>query len=245
MAQAIQFRGVSAVITAYKLNGIGPWAVICGTVIVAACEAVDNDDVEQGSESLEAFLLEMKKFRSEGRYTLGAYKLQPGQEIDPKMKPHRGFIFTLYEQDEAGPATYTKMYAVLEELSHRMAALEESRQAHEETEEERGVMGKIGAMAESIISQPQVQQAIAMGAMNLVQKVFKMPIQSPAQAPGKVAGIDQAAKKNLLDEAQIQKVHAALTVLSSVDPKLGDHLEKIAKMATDNPDKYSWALNFL
>lgn len=60
----------------------------------------------------------------------------------------------------------------------------------------------------------------------------------------KVAGV-QTEYVNLLDQDQINKVHDAITRLSTRDPKLGDHMQQLAKLSETDPDKYNWGLKFL
>lgn len=236
MSQPIQFRGIDAVVQAYELNAIGPWAIICGKVVIAACSEIDNDDVYTGSQHLRTFLEKMKQGGTEGRYMLAVYRLSEDEDIDFKTVPKRGFVFTLYENEHEGSNSDNTTLSLLKSMNERLKKLEGG------VDEDKTLMGKIGAIAEGIIMQPQVQTAIAMGAMNWANKLFKMDTKNQAS---KVAGVDKQPGSNLLDEAQIQKVHVALTRLSARDQYLGDHLLKLADIADNDPNKYSAALKFL
>jgi hypothetical protein len=242
----VQFRGVEAVVEAYRLNKIGPWAILCGKTIVAACEAVDTDDVDAGGDQLQDFLDSMKKHGTEGRYMLQVYKLKQGQEIDPATKPYRGFYFTLFENKFEGSNSENGVYQLIKKMDERLDRLEAEKEAGVEAGEGmegKGFMGKIGSMAEGLIANPRVQEAIAIGAMNFIRKTFNMG----NSLPGKVAGVEKPDDESdsLLTQEQVDKVHVALSRLSRVDAKLGDNLLKVARIAETDKGKYDMAIKFL
>jgi hypothetical protein len=253
MARAISFRGVDAVVEAYELNRIGPWAVISQGKILCSSSDVGDEDIEDGSQQLEGFLEMMKKHGSQAVYELQVYRLGAGNvDINSKTPYCRCIPFSLFENQETGMSnTDNRIVTLLTAMEARLKAIED-REAErlldldEEQEEDGTVMGKIGSMAMGFLEQPQVQQAIALGAMNLVKKfVPSMTNSIPVPDEGrKVAGV-QAGYVNLLTEEQIVKVHNAVTRLSAKDAELGDHLTKLADIAEREPKKYSMALNFL
>lgn len=254
MARAISFRGVDAVVEAYELNRIGPWAVISQGKILCSSSDVGDDDIEDGAQQLEAFLEMMKKHGSQAVYELQVYELGAGNvSINSKTPYCRCIPFSLFENTETGMCnTDNRIVTLLTAMDARLKAIEE-REAERllELDEEDGdddgtVMGKIGSMAMGFLEQPQVQQAIALGAMNLVKKfVPGMTSSIPVPEEGrKVAGV-KAGYVNLLTQEQIVKVHDAVTRLSAKDAQLGDHLAKLADIAENEPKKYSMALNFL
>lgn len=255
MARAISFRGIEATVEAYELNRIGPWAVLSqGKILCSSCDVTD-DDIDQGAEQLECFLEMMKKHGSQAVYELQVYRLgATNVEINSKTPYSRSIPFSLFENETPGVSNgesmmlsmLTEMQAEIRVLKEQAAAREAAASDDEETQDDGTVMGKIGSMAMGILERPDVQQAIAIGAVNFVKKfVPGMNRTAEQQEEGRrVAGV-QVGYVNLLDQDQVNKVHAAITRLSAKDAKLGDHLEKLASIAEDNPNKYSMALNFL
>lgn len=254
MARAISFRGIEATVEAYELNRIGPWAVLSqGKILCSSCDVTD-DDIDQGAEQLECFLEMMKKHGSQAVYELQVYRLGPTSvEINSKTPYSRSIPFSLFENETPGVSNgESRMLSMLTEMQTEIRVLKEQVAAREvteddeETQEDGTLMGKIGSMAMGILERPDVQQAIAIGALNFVKKfVPGMNRMADQQEEGRrVAGV-QTGYVNLLDQDQINKVHAAITRLSAKDAKLGDHLEKLADIAETQPGKYSMALNFL
>lgn len=254
MARAISFRGVEATVEAYELNRIGPWAVLSQGKILCSSNDVTDDDIDQGAEQLEQFLEMMKKHGSQAVYELQVYRLGGGNvEINSKTPYSRSIPFSLFENPEPGLSNGdNRMMVLLDKIQERMDRMEAAMIAAqsdevEEEEEDKTVMGKIGAMAMGLLERPDVQQAIAMGALGLVKNFvpnMNTKQRDPDEGGRKVAGV-QAGYVNLLDQEQINKVHAAITRLSAKDAKLGDHLSKLADIAEREPGKYSMALNFL
>jgi hypothetical protein len=245
MARAINFRGVGAVVDAYELNKTGPWAVWCQGKILFSSDGVGENDIDSGSQQLEAVLNSMKKHGSQGVYELWVYKLKdPDQEIDSKTPHFRAFGFSLFENQVEGATNQdNRVFDLLTAMDARLKKLEDEEAAEGEVEEEdKTVMGKIGAMALSLIERPEVQRQIAIGALSLWGKITGQ--NKPPMEERKVAGVE-TAPVNLLDADQVNKCHIALTRLSAKDAKLGDHLQKLADMAERDPGKYSMALNFL
>lgn len=243
-------------VEAYELNKVGPWAIWCQKNILFTSDGIDNDDVEQGADQLEQVLGKMRKHGSMGTYELVVYKLsEADQEIDTATRRFRGFGFSLYENQYEGESNSdNRMLQLLTKMDERLTLLEAKGQVEQEVieEEDTSVMGKIGSMAMGILSRPDVQQAIAIGAVNLVKGAVGMvknmvPNMKTAESDEgrKVAGVHDAVGQNLLSQVQIEKVHLAINRLATRDELLGDHLTKLADIAENEPAKYKMALNFL
>lgn len=256
MARAIAFKGVDATVDAYELNRIGPWAVLSQGKILCSSNDVADDDVDEGSAQLEQFLDMLKKHGSQSVFELQVYKLGPGQvDITSKTPYSRSIPFSLFENQETGLTNtdnrlvglLTKIEERMVEMELRIKTVELAEDEAEEPKDDGTMMGKIGSMAMGFLERPDVQQAIAIGAMNLVKKYIPAMGQTIGAAPQegrKVAGV-QTEYVNLLDQDQINKVHDAITRLSTRDPKLGDHMQQLAKLSETDPDKYNWGLKFL
>ena len=255
MGKAIQFRGTDAVVDAYRLNGVGPWAVWCQTNILCSSSDIAIDDVDTGAEELTAFLEMLDSHGSTAMYELRVYKVE-GVDITNKTPWHRGFGFSLVKAEDRAMISAGGeggVYHLLKSMDDRMKAMEarlaqaETQQEEEAGEEDDGtVMGKIGSMAMGMLQRPEIQQALAVGALNFMKKFAPKMGKQPAYDEGrKVAGVEQAPYVNLLSPEQIRKVHEAITRLSAKDAKLGDHLSSLADIAENDPGKYNLALKLL
>lgn len=239
MGQVVHFRGVESVVEAYSANGVGPWAILSGKTIVFSSEEIANDDVDAGAELLRRHLLLIKRGGTEGRYELRVYKLKDGEEIDSGTRYFRGFCFTLYENAYGGSNSDNRVIDMLTKMNERLEVLE-MRPVELVEEEDKTVMGKLGAYALGLIETPMVQQMIVAGIGNVMGKFLPM---NNSQGPAKVAGVQGA--DDFLSEGQKMKIATAVQRLAAKDPLLGDHLLKLADIAENNPAKYNAALNFL
>lgn len=239
MGQPIVVRGIEGVVEAYRLNGVGPFAVCCGKMILFSSEDLENDEVETGGEQLRGFLTLIEKSGTEGKYILQMYRLKEGEEIDSGTRFFRAFPFSLWT-GEGSMQPYSRLKNdEIARLNARIEAMELAAAERElETEEEdQGAMGKIGKVLNGLMDMPQVRDAI--GAF-IVSKVM------PMTKLGKVAGLEgERGTQTVLDEDQAAKAQAAINVLAQKDPQLGDHLTAIAKIATEDPARYSFLVGML
>jgi hypothetical protein len=254
MARSITFRGKEAVLKAYEMNGIGPWAVACQGKNICTSSGVGSLDTEEGAAQLSEFLEMMVEHGSQSQYELKVYRLRDEEEdiyITDKTPPSRSVPFALYENEAPRLSNGDNaVLAILKKMDERLAQLEERerlRLAQEDDEEEpedKTVMGKIGTLAMGLLERPEVQQQIISGVMGFVKNLKPNMNKASTEHPelGKVAGVEQV---NLLSPDQIQKAHAAMTRLSVIDAELGDHLTKLADIAENSPKKYAMALTFL
>lgn len=253
MARSITFRGKDAVLKAYDMNGIGPWAVACQNKILCTSSGVGELDTEAGEAQLDTFLEMMLVHGSQAQYELKVYRLKESEEdiyINEKTPASRSIPFSLYENDTPKMSnTDNAVIALLKKMDDRLTAIEEKERLRleeedEEEPEDNTVMGKIGSMAMGFLERPEIQQAITMGVLNIVKKNGPNMNTAQQQEGRKVAGVSQP-NASLLTQEQVEKVHAALTRLSAKDDKLGDHLTALADIAETKPSKYAMAISLL
>jgi hypothetical protein len=71
----------------------------------------------------------------------------------------------------------------------------------------------------------------------------------PMQArPAAVAGINNGSDdpvQSVLEQGQPEKVQQAINILCTQDPKLGDHLLKLADISLKNPGQFQHLLGML
>lgn len=118
----------------------------------------------------------------------------------------------------------------------RALLLQREVQDNEETEEEVEEQMQPNNILGALVSNPQIQTAIATGMVNLLGNFLK-----PNGQPTAVAGVPIDDDENDSD----QRINAAIEILKVHDDKLPEHLEKLATMAENNPQQFKGLLNFL
>jgi hypothetical protein len=250
----IVFRGVEQVVDAYEANDIGPWAIVNGNDILCADSP---DTVAHGTGMLREALDRLRAGNCRAAFDLRVYKVPAGTDIEPNMKPYRAFRFSLYEDAELTPyeagrkralsegeGRYTLLQQEINELKAKVAE-------YESEELEPTKPDTIGAMIGGFLEDPMIKQALKVRMIGLIDKIVPL---NPQNRPAAIAGIngpamtttDQAQPKaSILMPDQQQKAQAALNTLCGIDPKLGDHLAAIAKIAVEDPKQYSFIVGML
>lgn len=247
MAQeAVHFRGIDNTLNAYSKNDVIPWAIVSQKEIMFSCPPECYDDQEGALEALRG-VLEMLAPGSGCKYTLQVYKiggneLIRGNELILSNTPHyRGFKFSLDQYADLSPYSLnrntfaTAMGDKVDKLEAMIVSMME-RMEHP-PEQEKPEVSKIGAMLNGIIDNPDIQKAIGMKIAGLFG--LSLP-------PAKVAGMQPPPSgESLLVPDQAAKVQQALDQLCRLDPKLGDHLLALAKIARETPAKYTMYASML
>jgi hypothetical protein len=250
-SNTVAFRGVGQVVEAYKANDIAPWAIVTGMGKVQdVMFAFEEDDIEAGATMLEECLKRMKAGSSSASYSLRTYKLKGVQEIESNTSWARSFPFKLYneEDEDYSPFEAGRRHS-MREADERIKALQEQidilkKQQEEQDEEEdkpEGMAGIISGIFNDPVMKPFIMQTIA----GIVSKIIPMPSGMPAQVAGIGNGAATAPVESVLEEGQPEKVQHAVNVLCTRDPKLGDHLLKLADISVKNPGQFSMLLGML
>jgi hypothetical protein len=249
-SNTVAFRGAGQVVDAYKANDIAPWAIVTGLGKVQdVMFAYEEDDIEGGAVMLEQCLKRMKAGSSSASYSLRTYKLKGVQEIESNTAWCRSFPFKLYNEEEedyspfeAGRRHYRQ------EADEKIQALQEQidlmKKQQEEQEEEddkpEGIAGVVHGLLNDPTMKPIIMQAIA----GIVSKIIPMPMGMPAKVAGVGNGTTDALQ-SVLETGQPEKVQKAINILCSQDPKLGDHLLKLADISLRNPGQFNMLLGML
>jgi|ERR1700733_8945357 len=243
-SNTVAFRGVGQVVEAYKANDIAPWAIVTGKDIMFAYE---ESSLDEGADMLDECLKRMKAGSSSASYSLRTYKLKGQQEIESNTPWCRSFPFKLYndEDEDYSPFEAGRRHSQ-RQADEKIQALQEQidilkKQQEEEDEEEEKPEG-IAGVVQGIFNHPQMQPIIMQAIAGLVSKIIPMPAGMPAQ----VAGIgDGRVMESVLEAGQPEKVQQAINVLCSQDPKLGEHLMKLADLSIKNPGQFNMLIGML
>jgi hypothetical protein len=249
-SNSVAFRGVGQVVEAYTANDIAPWAIVTGAGKVQdVMFAYEGDDVTEGASMLNECLKRMKAGSSSASYSLRTYKLKSGAEIESNTVWCRSFPFKLYNEEdedyspfEAGRRHYQRQadeqIKALQEQIDLLKKMQEDRE-DEVDEKPEGIAGVVYGIFNDPIMKPVFMNALA----GIVSKIVPMQAR-----PAAVAGINNGSDdpvQSVLEQGQPEKVQQAINILCTQDPKLGDHLLKLADISLKNPGQFQHLLGML
>lgn len=223
-ANSVQFYGMSQVLEAAQNRAVANWAIFQGSQFMFKYE---DGDLEGSLSMLETVLTSIS-------HAKGIYRIQFYEDTGIKIKdktPHDGsFNFmnkTLEEvQHENRPTLYDGQRSVilnkLEAIEARLNTMEED---PEEDEEPEGIAG--------IIQDPERLQGMVNAIAGIIG-LAKSIINPQTPVPGAIAGI-----------ADNKRLEAAINTLSKNDPKITEHLEKLAEMSETNKATFTYLLGML
>jgi hypothetical protein len=233
MAGSVQFRSSEAVLTAYENSNCPAWSLWQGGQLLFKFAG------KTAEEAISALsnVLEMLGESSNAIYTLKVYE-DLGKDKLKNNTPYDGsFNFRLNADSQELNQSQYRNYSGMKELQTQIAALSARLEAREAEGEEEGEeedeterqLGKIGAL----LNNPVVQQ--------LAGLLFRGTNLAPAPGPRAVASLGNVPPA----PDQDQQINQALTILKEKDPKLGEHLTKLAQIAQSSPANFDYMLTLV
>lgn len=233
MAAAFQIKGAENVIEAYNNRGVKAWSIFQGKQFLT--KGID-------SEELQTFL----DLISEGTravYTLKVYDIDDPKLIKEKTEADGSFNFVLqptYSEDRAGyiERNYGESNKA-NRLYERLGKIEEKLFAEPEEPEEKS----IGSIITGLIENPgELMQLVQIGQMLglLPQRAMPQPALVPARTIGN-AGTEQPVS----NEERLQRLANAIDTLEKNDPKLIEHLEKLAEISQVKASQFKFLIQAL
>jgi hypothetical protein len=238
--QGIQFRGKNALLRAYENSHIIAWSVCYGKNLVMKYVGTDENEAR---EALKIFLDQLEASDTTATYTLRLYEdLPKGAKIKFSTEPDYAFNFIVTE-DEA-PRYARRENTEVTALRETVARLEAKIQMDEEDGDDEEDDKSIGGILNGILSDPKIKEWIQTKAIGFADRLLS----PPPPAPANIIDMNTQAQKIgsvtndspvLINEDQQKKCADALDILARCDANLGDNLMKIAKIAENDPGKYS------
>lgn len=231
-SSSVQFKGVNAVVDAYTNREVAPWSLWQGKQFLFKYE---GDSITEGATQLEA-TLEMLANSSNAIYTLKVYEeLGKGGKIKANTPDDGSFNFKLnLDSQEVTQSQYGALRN-MERLEQRLAGIEAalSNDDYEEPEPPKNRLGLIG----EILNDPGLSALV----VPLIQKAFGLNAPTP-QPPAAQAMRPNVAIAGISEDAQLS---AAIVTLKQADPRLSEHLDKLAKISTADPGTFQSLLAML
>jgi hypothetical protein len=248
-SNAIQFRGQEQVMKAFEMNNMPNWSIWNGQNMMFVG---DEGDISENADLLLQAMEMLKDGGSEAAYTLKVYKTVPNGGIKNNTPWDRSFNFSIYNSNSPGSPFQQRTNAVLGVIDQRFEQLKadmlervfdkiDKEDAEEEEAAKKGPGGFIG-MVNGLLENPQIKEVLMSKVAEFVGNIL-----GTNKAVGAIGALPE--KNNAvglhLEADQIEKINQAIAILAEHDPKIGDHLLKLAALARDNPSKYKMGLSML
>jgi len=257
MASAIQYRGITSILQGFDEAEISTWAVVYNRQIIG--RSAGKSQVES-REELETFLKSIAKSNTTAQYTLNLYDgLKDKKKIRLTLEPDISANFVIYDSEDNPSPVYSGRRNMYADIVDRLDALDakmalRTKAEEEDSDEEDGVGetggGILGAI-NKILDNPRVQEDIGTWLIGLAKSIkISLPQLTPPPMTKEVAqmgntGQQLAEGEPAITQEQAEKIQRSVQILASLDPNLGDHLEKIALVAQQNPRKYNNLIGML
>jgi len=221
MGRSVQFIGKENVIDAYENRDIKYWGLFDGKSFIVSGE--DGED-------LKTFLTRMEKSGTESIYTLKVYKnVDDIDDLDDRLPCNGSFNFKLSRSAAFGMiGGNTDMQTRLDLLEKKVAGTDEDDDDEESFESI--IMG--------LLKNPgQLQQAIG-----AVKMLFSRGV-APAVTAATVGALDDTKPET--EQQLLDRLNDALQRLEKADPKIVDHLCKLADLADRDPGTFKFLIKNL
>lgn len=202
----------------------------------------ESDNMPESLQFLQKNLEALSKSGTTGIYTLKFFENEKGGiKINERTVCDGGsFNFKLIEPEEREMKLIgsSSQYGVIAEMKAKIDMLEKKLEQAEEYEPEEEK--SIGAIVMDMLKRPDELAQL----VNIGRAALGLPIQNiPASigslpSPAIVMGHEQKEK-------DLERLGNAIDVLEKNDARLVDHLEKLAKMSTDNPEQFRATVSML
>lgn len=235
-----QFFGVQQVISAAGNLKCPAWAIFIGRQLFCKYEGTDEheslDLLQQNLETLE-------QGQTTAIYTLKFFEVEEGKKIkinERTVCDGGSFNFKLVDPEQRmeryGAVAINGSNQMISEMRKEMQELRQMISQQRENEYDESEPETIGSVLIDAIKNPDQ----LFNLINAGRALFGLPVQNPPAVA--IGGIGDAAGSK---EDQLQRLSNAIDILEKNDPKIVDHLEKLAEIATKNPMQFKMLLTML
>lgn len=222
--QSVHFWGKANVLAAYNSLEIPAWSLWQGSQMLPF--KYDGDDLNEGAEKLLSTFNAMTE-STNALYTLKVYETLKDGKISKSTPDSGAFNFRLNlelqglnQQQLQSVTTRTQLESEIAALKSELAALRDELDEEPEPDNQPDMWERINGLLEK----PAV-----VGAIN---RIFKLDLQPRA---GSISGVPVGE----------EKLSEAIEILKQHDPRLTEHLWKLAVMAQEKPNNFNFLLSTL
>ena len=236
---SVQFKSAEKAIDAFKNTSCSAWSVWQSKQLLY--KGIGSDD-------LESFLDLLADGSTNAVYTIAYYEdIADRKSINSKTPFDGSFNFKLNSEDQEIDNRQYKSFYKSSELLSKVNGLEDKfnllmekmdGKADSEDENRLGVIGEI-------LDHPAIRPVIPQLLQNVVSKIFATPSQvrelPKMQAVSGVGTVatNQATDNQNITAYQAAEIERAIERLIKADPKLSEHLTKLADMSERDPESFN------
>jgi hypothetical protein len=244
-AIGIQYYGVDSVLEAAKNFRCAAWAIFIRSSLFMKFE---DDDLNASLSFLEQALISLEPGGTDAIYTIKFFEPAEGGKAlkinEKSVCTAGGFTFKLTDpvQREQRMIGYANSPQIAE-MSKRMERLEQmfEKLMTDEPEPEPETVGTV--LVDALKNPEQLMNLINAGKMLLGFPVQQQP---PVHAIGNVNSATAAqSQPQEYSEELILRLQTAVSTLEKNDPKLVEHLEKLAAMSENDKGTFSFLISML
>lgn len=238
---SVQFYGIPDVMQAAENKGCVAWAIFINRALFHKYQGENMDD---SLSMLRETLVMLSGSESVGIYMIKFFENEPGQKLkitEKSVCDGGSFYFKLMDQEERqsrfiGAARESSFKPLIDQMQKDMQEMKQlilQKHIEDDEDDEPETIGSV--MIDALKNPDKMFNLINMGRM-----ILGLPVQN---APAVIGGIPAAAEMN--KEDQLQRLGNAIDILEKNDPKIVEHLEKLAKIATDQPATFNMLISML
>ena len=249
---SVQFFGIESLLETYDNCKVPAWGLFCARQIICSYE---ENDLEAGAQLLQQFLEAIEK--SPATYTLKLYKQRNRNEIIINEKTACDLSFNFKLSNEYHPFTRPTGRGLQVQRNGRFSPeeIEQLKEAIGITDEipERKSIGEI--IGDALTNPEELNKWI--GTIRDIKNLLAPQPYGPAQIanvtfPAATAKLPPRSTEKTNEpmtdaerEALAVRLGAAIDILEKNDPKIVEHLEKLAIVSQDNKTMFNFLLKSL
>lgn len=237
MATDFQFVGIDETLEAYESRGVDAWALFAGKRMIVRGTGID---------ALKKFLTMISNSGTVAVYTLKVYEtVSDDSEIKSNTPDDGSFNFKIHSLDRGGMSGIVGRHYGDPDIADRLDAIEEKLSG---TTDE-GVMSQITTALIGMLQEPRKLNEFigALSGKPQPPPVHSYPVPSTVTGVSRIGQVQPttAPATNLTSENNLQRIGDAIEVIGKHDERIVEHLEKLAKIARDNPQQFKTLLILL
>lgn len=240
---SVQFYGKNAIINAAEQRNCPAWGIFINRNLFMKYE---GEDLTESLNMLDTHLDALAESGTQGVYTIKFFENDGNKKLKINEKTvcdGGSFNFKLIEPEErqSNIVGYAKNNELLTTLLAKIQSLEDRLNEKEEEEEEEEP-ATLGSVIREISQNPEQ----VFNLINYGRALLGMPLQQYNNAIGNVMPQQQQQQQQTIsNEEKLRRLTTALNTLEQHDPKLLEHLEKLAAMAENETGRFKFLISML
>lgn len=237
---SVQFFGEERVLEAADRIDCAAWAIFIAGKLFTKYE---GNDKEESKRFLESALGLLSESETTAVYTLKFFEqTAKGIKINEKSVCDAGsFNFKLVDTSERKEqyiqnrnGVISSMYKEISGIKDEIRLLREEKESDEPDE-------SIGSILLDHLRNPS--QLIDL--VNAIKGAFTIPGVTAPALPAAVGAVPGSYHSPVSDEQRLDRLAAAVDTLEKADPKLIEHLEKLAALSVNNKSTFDYIISML